>query len=308
MLILAGLAVGFLAAIIGNGLVAEGESQPPATAPAGDEAASQPAEGAYPSRKLLDACDTAAEKLKKRLDGTFHVVVSPPFVIAGNFAERNVRAYADRTVVAAAYAMWASLFDRKPTDAITILLLKDDKTYRAWAKSLFDDEEVAHYGYFRPWDRTMVMNISTGGGTLVHELTHALIVYDFPDVPTWLNEGLGSLHEQCGIKDDRIVGHVNWRLPGLRKAIAAGTLRPLKELVTKRDFRGRLRGLNYAQARYFVMYMQEKGVLLKFYRHFREHHDGDGADVNAIETIFGRDIDDVDKLFVAWVKTLRFRR
>jgi predicted DNA-binding transcriptional regulator YafY len=54
---------------------------------------------------------------------------------------------------------------------------------------------------------------------LAHELTHALIVYDFPDVPTWFNEGLGSLHEGCRIERTRIVGVPNWRLGPFQKAI-----------------------------------------------------------------------------------------
>ena len=35
------------------------------------------------------------------------------------------------------------------------------------------------------------MNISTGGGTLVHEIVHPFIEANFPACPPWLNEGLG---------------------------------------------------------------------------------------------------------------------
>jgi hypothetical protein len=165
-----------------------------------------------------------------------------------------------------------------------------------------------YFGYYQPTDRRMVMNINTGTGTLVHELTHALIVYDFPNVPTWFNEGLASLHEQCSVREETIIGLTNWRLPGLQSALKKGTLRPLRDLVTKRDFYGRLQGDNYAQARYFVMYMQTKGLLREFHKHFRAHHSGRNADVQAIEHVFGRKIGDVEKTFIAWVKTLRFRR
>ena len=261
----------------------------------------------YPPAQLVAACDRAADDLRKRLDDSFEIVVSPPFVVAGNLARRDLLAYTNGTVVAPAKAMWASYFDRKPDEVITTLLLKDEKTYRHWARQLFNDRDIAFFGYYKPDKRTMVMNIRTGGGTLVHELTHALIVYDFPDVPTWFNEGLGSLHEQCNIGPARVVGLVNWRLPALQDAIRKGGLRPLGELVTKRDFRGRLRGLNYAHARYFVMYMQKQGALEKFYRHFRAHHTGADADVKAIEHVFGKSIDKVDKEFVAWVRTLRLR-
>ena len=40
--------------------------------------------------------------------------------------------------------------------------------------------------------------LATGGGTLSHELTHALMEADFPNAPGWISEGLASLHEQLG--------------------------------------------------------------------------------------------------------------
>ena len=152
------------------------------------------------------------------------------------------------------------------------------------------------------------MDINTGTGTLVHELTHALIVYDFPHVPTWFNEGLASLHEQCSVKATTIVGLTNWRLSGLQGQIKKGTLRPLAELVTKRDFYGPLQGVNYAQARYFVMYMQTKGLLKAFYKHFRANHRGERADIKAIEHVFGKKLPAIEREFIAWAKGLRFVR
>ncbi len=280
----------------------------PVSLMAGSRPARTGPEEKYPSRKLMDSCRREAEALGRKLDRSFATIISPPFVIVGNMPRRTVRAYADHTIVAAAEAMWADYFRKKPDKVIRILLFKDEKSYRYWAKKLLGDEKVSYFGYYRSWDRTMVMNIGTGGGTLVHELTHALIVYDFPDVPTWFNEGLGSLHEQCRIRPKGIIGYVNWRLPALKTAIRRGTLRPLRELVTRRDFRGKLMGLNYAQARYFVMYMQKRGLLGKFYEYFREHHTGRGADVKAIEHVFGKGIDTIEKKFLAWLGTLQYRR
>ncbi len=273
----------------------------PATAPATTRES-------YPGRRLVKASGAAAERLRRRLDDSFEVVVSPPFVVAGNLPRREVLALTRGTILAAAEAMWASYFRKKPDKVITVLLFKDDKTYRHWARRLFNDRSVSYFGYYKPRDRTMVMNINTGTGTLVHELTHALIVYDFPDVPTWFNEGLGTLHEQCRVGRTKITGLVNWRLPALRAAIGKGQLRPLRDLITRRDFSGRLRGLNYAQARYFTMYMQNRRLLGKFYRRFRDHHIGPDADAKAVEHVFGKKIEQVEQEFIAWVKTLRYQR
>ncbi len=75
------------------------------------------------------------------------------------------------------------------------------------------------------------MDISTGGGTLVHEIVHPFIEANFPNCPPWLNEGLGSLYEQSGEVQGRIHGFTNWRLHGLQADIKA---RP-RAIVPKTD-------------------------------------------------------------------------
>jgi len=276
-------------------------------APGAVAAASQPTTAkAYPSDELSKACHRHAAALRGRLDDTFTVVTFPPFVVAGQATPKAVERLAAGSVVRPAGAMWARYFRHKPDQPITVLLFSGNKNYRDWAECLFGDRDVAHFGYYRPGDRTLVMNIDTGSGTLVHELTHALIAYDFPDVATWFNEGLASLHEQCRVLNDDIVGLTNWRLPALQAAIRDGKIRSLRDLVTKRDFYGPLRGLNYAQGRYFVMYMQKKRLLAKFYRYLRAHHNGADADVRAVEHVFGKPIAQVDADFRVWVATLKF--
>jgi hypothetical protein len=202
--------------------------------------------------------------------------------------------------------MWACYFRRRPTDAITVLLFRDDATYRRWADRLFGDKDLPHFGYYKPDRRTLVMNIATGTGTLVHELTHALIAYDFPSVPRWFNEGLASLHEQCHVHADRIVGAVNWRLPALQQAVRSRKLRPLAELVSRDGFYGPQQGMNYAQARYFVLYMQERGLLKRFYECFRRRAGENDAAVKTIQEVFGAPVETVETEFLRWVLTLQW--
>ena len=81
---------------------------------------------------------------------------------------------------------------------------------------------------------------------------------------------MGSLYEQSGERDGHIIGRTNWRLPGLQRAIKAGTVPSFKELTSTTDseFYGDDKGTNYAQARYLCYYLQEQGKLTRFYHAF----------------------------------------
>jgi hypothetical protein len=66
-------------------------------------------------------------------------------------------------------------------------------------------------------------------GTAVHELAHALIHFEFPEVPWWLDEGLAASFEEQGPE-----GPVdNYRLYFLLEARRAGILPHLKALLTE---------------------------------------------------------------------------
>lgn len=250
------------------------------------------------------------EQWKPKLDAQgLRGLVAPPFVIAGDGSTRQLEAYRDHTVVAAARALEATYFDKHPDEPILILLFESEAPYQRLAKKWFNDDDVPHYGFYRHQDRVMLMDASTGTGTLVHELTHALIAPDFPDVPSWFNEGLASLYEQCSLGDHTITGDENWRLPALQKAIRAGKLRSLKQLIEDPHFyRSDLVGLNYAQARYLMFYLQEKRQLREYYRHFRDHAPDDPTGLGTLEKLIQpQDLAQFEQEWRAWVLGLRFR-
>ena len=152
----------------------------------------------------------------------------------------------------------------------------------------------------------MLMNISTGGGTLVHELVHALIKPDFPTVPSWFNEGLASLYEQSNIDGDTITGLKNWRLPALKQAIRQDQLRSFEELMADPDFYGKEHvGLNYAQARYLMMYLQDKHLLQKFYRNFRAGAKDDPTGIETLKQLIApKKLPEFEREWRAWVFSL----
>jgi hypothetical protein len=262
------------------------------------------------AKALAKACHETAVRLTERLGEGCQVIERPPFVLAGNLATSELDEWHRQTIAPAARAMASSYFTTAPDKPMTVLLFPDEKSYNHYAKALFGDQGVSVYGYYKPTQRTLVMNIGTGGGTLVHELTHALADFDYPNIPDWFNEGLASLHEQCRFRDEKdefwIEGLENWRLPILHEAIREKRLRSLKSLVSDDDFRGGRVGVNYAQARYFCLYLQRKGLLKEFYRQIRSGQKEDRLGIQAVEKIVpAKSWEALDADFQAWALELK---
>ena len=97
---------------------------------------------------------------------------------------------------------------------------------------------------------------------------------NFPNCPPWFDEGLASLYEASTERDGHIQGLVNWRYKGLAKAIREGTTISFEKLtmLTPDQFYDRADGQGYGeyygQARYLCYYLQEKRLLVSFYRQF----------------------------------------
>lgn len=258
---------------------------------------------------LARACDQLAGRWRERFEAErFASVVSPPFVLAGDGGEARLRSVRDRTVLAAQRALRAGFFREDPREPVLILLFESDGSYRRLAKAWLGDESVPHYGYFRR-DNVMLMNLATGTGTLVHELTHALLRPDFPNCPDWFNEGFASLFEQCTLDGERIQGLPNWRLPALQQAIRDGQLRSLQALIEDEHFYDPDRvGLNYAQARYLMLYLQERGTLQRYYRLARDQADRDPTTLTALrEVIAPQSLEEFERDWRKWVRQLRWR-
>lgn len=208
----------------------------------------------------------------KRLKGNFTVVVEHPFVIACNCDEEEVRAIAARTVRWTREKLKQDFFAKDPARILDIWLFKDAESYEAYVFALTRRKPTTPYGFYSSDNNALFMNISTGQGTLVHELVHPYIEANFPECPAWLNEGLGSLYERPGERDGHIYGDTNWRLPGLKAALRDGLVPPFATLTAMdaTTFYGEGSGVHYAAARYLLYYLQERGLLVRYYRAFYE--------------------------------------
>jgi hypothetical protein len=248
-------------------------------------------------------------KLKPNVPKDFTIVLQQPFVVIGDEKPGIVRYRAERTVEWFVNRIRRLYFKKDPPRIYDIWLFKDDSSYRKHARELFNDEPDTPFGYCSEAHGALIMNIGTGGGTLCHEIVHAFINSNFPDCPAWFNEGLASLYEQCSSQGDNVVGLTNWRLAGLKKEIQAGTLPSFKNLLstTSYQFYHMGKGNNYAQARYLCYYLQEKGLLVKFYNTFSRDVKKDPSGYETLKkTLNESDMKDFKKRWEKWVLKLRF--
>ena len=80
------------------------------------------------------------------------------------------------------------------------------------------------FGFYNSRDRLIVATSLGGYGTVLHELMHALVRDDFPEVPAWLEEGMATLYERSGWSPEKLLPAPNWRMDLLRPedALAPG--------------------------------------------------------------------------------------
>ncbi len=230
------------------------------------------------------------EQLKKKLpSGDFTVVVQPPFVVIGDESPQSVKEHSVNTIKWAVDKLKQDFFTKDPKEILDIWLFKDADSYQRNTLALFGEKPGTPYGYYSSTHKALIMNISTGGGTLVHEIVHPFMEANFPECPPWFNEGLGSLYEQTGEVNGHIHGYTNWRLPGLQKAIRAGKVPEFKSLTAldAHGFYDEDRGTNYGEARYLCYYLQEHGLLIKFYREFHTHQKQDPTGYKSLQKILG---------------------
>jgi hypothetical protein len=248
-------------------------------------------------------------ELKNKVPKGFTIVIEKPFVVIGDESPPIVRLRAEKTVKWAVKRLKHMYFKKDPNHIIDIWLFKDRASYMKYTWEIFGDRPDTPFGYSSSRHKALIMNIATGGGTLVHEIVHPFVAANFPECPSWFNEGLGSLYEQSTGRGEKIIGLTNWRLAGLQEAIKKNRVPSFKTLTstTEYGFYQQDPGTNYAQARYLCYYLQEKGLLVEFYHKFRANCKKDPTGFETLKEVLGeKDMDAFKKKWERFVLQLRF--
>lgn len=251
-------------------------------------------------------------QLRQKVPQGFTVVVQPPFVVLGDEPPEKVQWRANHTVKWAVDKLKQDFFQRDPDEIIDIWLFQDGASYTNNARRFFQDTPTSRFGYYSAQHHALVMNIGTGSGTLVHEIVHPFIRANFPNCPTWFNEGLASLYEASAERNGHICGLINWRYKGLEQAIKEGKTISFQRLtsLTEQEFYGAGAGAGYSQyygqSRYLCYYLQEKGLLVKFYREFVTNAQRDPSGLATLKHVFGEtDMEAFQKKWEKFVLDLR---
>jgi hypothetical protein len=246
--------------------------------------------------------------LREKLPAGFSLVIEKPFVVIGDESAATVQRRAETTIRWTTEQLRGNYFEKEPRRIIDVWLFKNAKSYVSQVKRLTGVEPYTPYGFYSD-SHGLLMNISTGAGTLVHEMVHPFVDANVAHPPPWFNEGLASLYEQSAEREGRIVGLTNWRLAGLRNVIEKHSLPSFRQLTAMGNdkFYKDDQGDNYAQARYLFYYLQEKGLIRPFVAAFKARGTDDPSGYATLQKILAEtDMQDFQERWVRWVLTLRF--
>lgn len=255
-------------------------------------------------------CDSTAKLLRSGLKSSWNVVIHEPFVLASDLTHDELEQLFQENILPTVHALAYEYFTARPNHPITILLCSSDEQFRACNLELDHQERSQYSGIYSRRHRRVVVNTASGEGTLAHELTHALAHIDFPTMPEWFDEGLASLHEECEFSQDglRLVGNQNWRRQVALEALHRGDLRLLQDVTSKRFGSSERAHVDYAHVRSLCLYLQERGLLERFYRTCKLNSAVDPTGIRSLCLVAAAvDPQTFDDAFRAWLISHQIR-
>jgi hypothetical protein len=201
-------------------------------------------------------------------------------------------------------------------DAWTVVVLPSPKDFLRWVVSNYGAPAIGSLtgiggAYMHDEKRLVAQDL---GATLRHEFFHVLHWRSMTRLgqahPIWIQEGLCSLVEDYAIDKDGSPASLHpvpsWRTNIGARLLRSGSLMRIDQLA--KESRERFSGTNplahYGQARGVFLFLWDKGKLKDWYEHYTRHYSDDPSGIKAIEAVFGKDINTIEKDYRAWVKAL----
>ena len=225
----------------------------------------------------IDEADNAVEYYKSFLPhGKYNINALGRFVYVtpinknlNNQEIKNVTGQLER-----AYQFMVSYYGVRPPDKLITVYLMGTKERMAEVALETHGLTIPskNYGYSSLGDLSILGNSSsTGLGTILHELFHLIIRTDIGDIPGWLDEGIACLYEESRWEGDTLRSiHNVWRTQVLKLNNDVKNPLPILRTIidnnwnefTPNDATSLCElGVNYAMAKHFAMYLEEKELL-----------------------------------------------
>jgi len=279
----------------------------------------------------LGARDRALRETQERAPG-FNVVVYDRFVLAS----RSGHAPDMMDKMARYLEQYLRFLEREygvvlPKTYVTVYMVPTSDDLIKHAKRLHGIQvSRATFGYSFRDDMSVIVAIGNEFliGTIMHEFFHLAVRSNFGDIPQWLDEGMAGLYEVSKFQGEEVMGIPNWRgkvLAGLmhrRPAVkqlvvsdwfAFEQVEFAKELQKNAEWEtppAEQMAAMLATARYFTLYLQDKGKLKSVFQDLQKLTPGSGSgepakdSIKILEDHLGKSIDRIDVDFLAWFKSV----
>jgi Putative peptidoglycan binding domain len=220
-----------------------------------------------PVVRVGEATQPLEDALRRALGGmSVRMAAKDLFLIAGLQDDTLPETHYERGIKDFYNYFKSQYFERPPERQVVVVLSSAPYPLVEATRRLYPEVGIPVYapflGYYNPSDNLiMATGGSAGYGTLLHEMIHALIKADFPNVPPWLNEGLASLYERTQWSAARLNALPNWRMDQMRE----DGLRSLRELGrTAKDIG--LHSNQIGEIRLFLLFLDQRHQVNVLYR------------------------------------------
>lgn len=254
--------------------------------------------GDAPSRDLLTpAKKIVADQLEKMGDGYKGFIDTKRHVVYISALDVQHRRATMQLISAYIDAQRRTLLQARPQWNITVVL----PTVEDY-KKLQENPRIV--GFYEP-SAQRVTSIDRSR-VLIHEFTHALHHADMASRrqihPPWVCEGLATLFAHADITPGGLVPKPGPRLGFLHRAVRDKKTLKLNDLASRslKPFMADAR-LAYAQSRYLMYYLHEKGRLQDWYLRYCRSYTRDPTGVEALEAVLGRNIQQIQDEWEKWI-------
>lgn len=211
-----------------------------------------------------------------------------------------------------------------PDYFFTVYLVPDIAQLQKLAADIHGlDASPLTLGYAFQNDLSIVAVLNgTAAGTLLHEMFHLTVRSTFGPIPQWLDEGIASLYETSTVVGARYYGEPNWRSEVINVLRGQYPKVDVANVITTPWF-GDEPGQNIAEhisdqqaytlalSRYFVMFLQERGLLKGVFAAYRDRQrpvqyvPAERQAVQLLEAATGKSMSTIAQEFSAWYPSAR---